>query len=265
MEARLAGSSGDKSVSQRLSLIGIVADIAAVLAVLTGPTLNLVLVVGLVALVLGVVQLTTSLGKVVDRWVLLAVVGIAAGATTVAVVVSRSLMDVPASAGDATAVAASTTESAIAPTPSTSVPATTTATSSSASAAEPTPSTSTTSGGIRRESGDEPVVLPTGQSIDLDSSQPDWGQSAFRPGNDLQYSGNNLSTLGAAPASAQVTVNDCMALTAYRIWVFADELDTGTVFCAKTNEGAYARLTIIARTDEQLTLDLVVWQKQESP
>jgi len=239
-----------KSVSQRLWLIGIVADVAAVLTVLAGSARNTAVVVGSVALLLGAVQLVTSRGKPVDRWVLLAVVGIVAGAVTITVVVDRSLVGTPAQASGTTFDTTTTTAA------TTTKPAT--------SEAHPNTTTKSTSAapGVSRTSGDKPILLTSGHSVDLDSQEPDWGvQSGATTGsgNDLKYSSGYLgATEEIALVTAQATLDDCVRAGYHDVI----GTETDAAYCVKTNKGAFARIVIIAKDSAQLTLDVVVWQKQ---
>lgn len=242
-----------KPVSQRLWLISIVADVAAVLAVLAGSGQNIAVVVGAVALLLGAVQLATSLGAPVDRWVVLAVVGIVAGAVTITVVVSRSLVDTPTQASGVTSGATTTTTSATAePTTSEAQPTTTTRPTSAAPA-------------VSRTSGNKPILLTDDYTVDLDSHEPDWGAERVEDssgGYDLNYSASYLwAAKDIAPATAQATVDDCVR-AGYHSYIGASDLVTDAAFCVKTTSGGYARVVIIAKDSGQLTLDVVVWQKQ---
>lgn len=241
-----------KSMSQRLWLLGIVADVAAVLAVLAGSAQNIATVVGLVALMLGAVQLAASLGKPVDRWVVLAVVGIVAGAVTITVVISRSLMDTPTQANGVTSGATTTTDSTTAePTTSETQPTTTT---------RSTPATPA----VSRASGDKPILLTENYTVDLDSHEPAWGAKRMEDsagGDDLRYDASYLwAANDIAPATAQATFDDCVR-AGYRSHIGASDLVTDAAFCVKTTRGVYARIVLIAMESEQLTLDVVVWQK----
>lgn len=240
-----------KPVSQQLWLIGIVADVAAVLAVLAGSAQNIAVVVGAVTLLLGAVQLATSRGKPVDRWVALAVVGIVAGAVTITAVVSRSWVDRPTHASGSTSAATTTTTSASAkPTTSATEPTTTKSTSAAT--------------GVSRMSSDKPILLTGGYTVDLDSQAADWG--AKRAGDtsrhDLRYDTYLWAAVDIASATAQATLDDCVR-AGYHSYINAEKLVPDAAFCVKTTSGAFARIVITAVDHgSQLTLDVVVWQKQ---
>ncbi|MBB5960168.1 hypothetical protein FHS29_006791 [Saccharothrix tamanrassetensis] len=234
-------------MSQRLWLIGIVADVAAVLAVLAGSTRNIVVVVGAVALLLGTVQLITSRGGPVDKWVFLAVIGIVAGAVTITAVVSRSPADTPPDAGSPT------------------VGGTTRAAELSGPVVQPTATTAPAAPVIGRESGPTPLQLTDDHAVDLDSREPDWDADREAvPGKyDLRYDGGYLWTSEEiAPVKPDATPTTC-ATAGYDDDIPADDLDVGAAFCVKTTGGAVARIVIRDKGGDpgKLTLDVVVWKK----
>lgn len=236
-------------MSQRLWLIGIVADVAAVVAVLAGSARTIAVVVGVVALLLGTVQLVTSVGKPVDRWVLLAVAGIVAGAVTVTLVVDRALVDPPAPASGATS-GTTTTSAATQPTTDAVQP------TSRSKSAPATPE-------ISRATGDKPIRLTEDYGVDLDSRDPVWiahprdGES----GQDLYYDASYLwAPSDIAPVTAEATFEDCQR-AGYEGNVGASGFVKDAAFCVKTNTGAHARIVIVAMESGQATLDIVVWQK----
>ncbi|MEU4805747.1 hypothetical protein [Actinosynnema sp. NPDC023587] len=244
-------------MSQRLWLIGIIADVAAVAAVLAGSALNIAVVVGAVALLLGGVQLVTSLGKPVDRWVLLAVAGIVAGAVTITLVVTRSLDD-PAQAGSTTA-GTTTTSAAAGPTTEATQQSTQQSTQKN-TRVEPAPATPE----ISRMSGDHPIHLTDDYALDLDSQESVWiaqPNEGTGSGQDLKYDASYLwASAGIAPAKAESTFEECLR-AGYVGYIGAEDLVTDAAFCVKTNTGAHARIVIRAMKDQQMTLDVVVWQK----
>ncbi|MER7082740.1 hypothetical protein SAMN02982929_04670 [Saccharopolyspora kobensis] len=251
-----------KSVAQRLWPIGIVADIAAVVTLVTGSRTILAVVVAAVALVLGVVHLAASLGKPVDRWVIVSVAGIVAGAVVITAVVTQSLHALTTQP-TGQAISDSPPQSSSNPAEPTTPPPSTNST--------PTTSPSTpigshpTSPAIKRETGTDPIVLTSGYSLDLDSEEPIWvakktGESS---GHDLENSsGYVYAADDLAPAAADSTFEDCVR-AGYVDYLSSSDLETGSAFCVKTTSGTYARVVVRDSQDyaTQLTLDVVVWNK----
>ncbi|MFB9906955.1 hypothetical protein [Allokutzneria oryzae] len=252
-------SEQQKPVSQRLWLVGIIADVAAVVTLVASSTGDVAVVLGLVALLLGTVQLVASFGKPVDRWVVLAVVGIVAGAVTVTVVVTRGVVDTSTKASGSAAV------------PSTTVPATTAKPSASSTTSEPpssttpppVPVTSTKSPAEKRVSN-RPVLLTDGYSVDLDSDSLDWGSKRgsvyLSEEADLGYDLGSLTAIrDMAPVKPDATFDDCVT-AGYRRSSSGAELRPGKAFCVKTTEGAFARVVIIhTDTRDQIAMNVLVW------
>lgn len=243
-----------KPMAQRVWwLVSVIADVAAVLTVFASSAQTIAVVFGVVALLLGLLQLGKSLGKPVDRWVLFAVAGIVAGAVTIAVVTTRSVVERPAQASGGTSGGTTTAGPALAEPTASELPPTTTLRSNSAAP------------GIRRTSGDKPILLTDGYAVDLDSQEPNWGANRLIdvPGRDLYYSAGTLwADKDLAPATAQATLDDCVR-AGYRPHNGNIELANDAAFCVKTTSGAYARIVITAvdSRGNQLTLDVVVWQR----
>ena len=72
--------------------LGILADVSAVLAVATGPGSALVAILGIVALLTGIIQLVVRRGKPLDRWTALGIVSVVAGAVALTIVVDRAIV-----------------------------------------------------------------------------------------------------------------------------------------------------------------------------
>ncbi|MEV0703120.1 hypothetical protein AB0I53_35100 [Saccharopolyspora sp. NPDC050389] len=245
---------GRKPTHQRLWPISILADVAAVVALLMSSTQNVAVVIAAVALLLGVVHLWASFGRQMDRWVVLSIIGVVAGAVLITVVATRALLAVPdqpsGQAADQTRQSDSTAEPTT-PKP----PATTSASPTSSASGDPA---------ISRESGDKPIVLTSGYALDLDSSEPLWVAKPTKDysGQDLEYGGGYLyADWHVAPATAQATFEDCVR-AGYHSYVNSYDLVTGAAFCVKTSNGTYGRIVVRDNQEsQQLTLDVVVWKK----
>ncbi|WP_190817430.1 DUF308 domain-containing protein [Saccharopolyspora pogona] len=243
-----------KAMSKRLWPISILADVAAVVALLMSSTQNVAVVIAAIALLLGVVHLWASFGKPVDRWVVLSVVGIVAGAAMIAVVATRSLLAVPDQAsGQATDLPHQTSPTT--PNPTTPrQPATTSASQTSSTSADPA---------VGRESGDKPIVLTSGYALDLDSAEPLWvaKRTEDSSGHDLENSSGYLyAREDIAVATAQATFEDCVR-AGYYSSISSNYLVTGAAFCVKTTTGAYGRIVVRDAQGSKLVLDVVVWKK----
>lgn len=241
-------------MSQRLWPISILADVAAVVALLMSSTQNVAVVIAAVALLLGVVHLWASFGRPVDRWVVLSVIGIVAGAVLITVVVTRSLLAVPDQpSGQATDLPPRSDSTTAAPT--TRQPAATSASPTSSTSADPA---------VSRETGDKPIVLTSGHALDLDSSEPLWvaKRTGDSSGQDLEYSSGTLyAREDIALTTAQATFEDCVR-AGYYSSISTNDVATGDAFCVKTTSGAYGRIVVREAYDpQQLTLDVVVWKK----
>ncbi|MFI0466481.1 hypothetical protein ACH347_20570 [Saccharopolyspora sp. 5N102] len=244
---------GRKPMHQRLWPISILADVAAVVALLMSSTQNVAVVIAAVALLLGVVHLWASFGRQMDRWVVLSIIGVVAGAVLITVVATRSLVAVPAPpSGQATELPPQTGPATAAPT--TRQPSTTSASPTSSIPVDPA---------VSRESGDKPIVLTGGYALDLDSSDPLWVTKPTKDysGQDLEYSSGYLyADWHVAPATAKATFEDCVR-AGYHSYVNSNYLVTGAAFCVKTSDGNYARIVVRDNQEsQQLTLDVVVWK-----
>ncbi|GAA4614126.1 hypothetical protein [Saccharopolyspora hordei] len=250
-----------KSVGQRLWPVGIVADVAAVVTLLTGPTTALALVIAAVALLLGAVHLVSSYGKRVDQWVLVAVVGVVAGAAVITAIATQSLL-----------AATSPTPPAQPPSPpaGTAAPAPSSAAATTSSA--PTTSSSVPNGSItppvRRETGDHPIVLTDGYALDLDSTDPLWpAEEALKSSDEdlVNYSGDLHARNDLAPATPDATYADCVR-AGYVDTVESSSLRPGAAFCVKTDDGAYARVVVRSFRNSsdsayRMELDITVWEQ----
>lgn len=235
--------------------ISLVADVSAVLTVLSGSASTATLVIGVVALLIGVGLVLAKIGKPVDKLVLLAVVGIVAGTAAVSVVATRALTNGPdlASGPSSPASTGSTAGSSATPTNPTS--------QQSSAAPQEAP-------GVRRTSGDKPVQLTPNYGIDLDSSAVDWG--AARTGtsdaskHDVYYDGGYLwAGLDLAPVKKDATLEDCVR-AGYKRYTKSEEVIPDATFCVKTNGKAFARVRL-DKVDQGdlLVLDILVWSPKD--
>lgn len=150
----------------------------------------------------------------------------------------------------------------IAPTPATEVAPT--ARSQPTSVA---PSTSVESGAagapsVRRETGQQPVVLSDGYSIDLDSRNPNWDVTSG-PYGDLslrrEYLYGRYGT-DLAQVSGMPNYEVCRAATLYVDEVDLSAIDPGATFCIRTgDDGRFAFITITTPATP-LIMDITVWE-----
>lgn len=226
--------------------ISLVADVSAVVTVLSGSASTAALVIGVVALLIGAGLVVAKIGKPVDRVVLLAVVGIIAGTAAVTVVTTRALTDVPGQASGAT------TSSPVTTTQATTTP----------------PTTSQQTGGVKRKSEDKPVQLTQGYGVDLDSTELNWGSartgSPDAARHDLKYDGSYLwAAADLAPAKADATLEDCIR-AGYKRYANYEEVVPDAVFCVKTNGSSFARVRLVSvDSGDLLQLDVLVWAPQD--
>lgn len=256
-----------KPLSQRLWPISILADIAAVVALLTSSTHNIALVIASLALVLGTVHLWIAFGRTVDRWVIFSIVAIVAGASLITAV-ATSAMITRAQAGSPT----NSGKPSQAPQPSQSSdqPAHIPSTSSPVTTPQESSPPSEPAGGdpsIARASGDKPIALTPYYALDLDSREPYWiakySSSSSNPNlsDDLKNASGTLTAPYhlAYMGSKQATLDDCIRAP-YKSYSGFEEVVTGAVFCVRTSEGAYGRITLLRAEEQQLMLDAVVWR-----
>ncbi|WP_434452498.1 hypothetical protein [Lentzea sp. E54] len=233
--------------------VSLVADVSAVVTVLSGSASTAALVIGVVALLIGAGLVVAKIGKPVDRVVLLALVGIIAGTAAVTVVTTRALTDVPGQASGATTSSPVTTTGS----PVTTTQATTTP-----------PTTSQQTGGVKRKSEDKPVQLTQGYGVDLDSAELNWGSartgSPDAARHDLKYDGSYLwAAADLAPAKADATVEDCIR-AGYKRYAKYEEVVPDAVFCVKTNSNSFARVRLASvDSGDLLQLDVLVWAPQD--
>lgn len=125
---------------------------------------------------------------------------------------------------------------------------------------------------IRRETGAQPIRLTDRYSADLDSVEPDWGVTDMFGGDTdvrLQpYSAPSSDSLDAyngaefAPVEGGPDLATCERATEYYSGLQLDDTAPGYSFCARTNGGRYAFVTILDPA-EPVQLDVVVWEKPQ--
>ncbi|HUQ57469.1 hypothetical protein [Lentzea sp.] len=231
---------------QWLLPVSLIADVSAIVTVLSGSASTAALVIGVVALLIGAGLVVARFGKPVDGVVLLAVVGIIAGTAAVTVVATRAVTDVPGQASGTTPSGPTTT------TGSSTAPATTTS---------PPPQQAP---GVKRTSGDRPVQLTQGYGVDLDSTALDWGAVRTNQRDeryDLSYDGYSLSAReDLAPAKADATLEDCVS-AGYKGSVSGQAVAPDATFCVKTNGRTFARVRLTeVKTGDLLVLDVLAWE-----
>ncbi|MEV6712229.1 hypothetical protein AB0M48_09300 [Lentzea sp. NPDC051208] len=238
---------------QWLLPVSLVADVSAIVTVLSGSASTAALVIGVVALLIGAGLVAAKIGKPVDKVVLLAVVGIIAGTAAVTVVATRALTVVPGQASGTTTSGSTTT--------------TASSTGTGSSPAVPTPTTtpppSQEAPGVKRTSKDRLIQLTRGYGVDLDSGALDWGAvrtNASDERYDLSYDGYNLIARGhLAPVKADATLDDCVS-AGYKSSMSGKEIAPDATFCVKTNGKTFARVRLAdVKSGELLALDALVW------
>ena len=232
---------------QWLLPISLIADVSAIVTVLSGSASTAALVIGVVALLIGAGLVVARIGKPVDKVVLLAVLGIVAGTAAVTVVATRAVTDVRGQASGTTNPATTTG------TGSSTAPTTTTTT---------TPPPSQEAPGIKRTSKDRLVQLASWYGVDLDSTALDWGAVKTNQSDeryDLSYDGYTLTAReDLAPAKAGATLDDCVT-AGYKRSASGKELVPDQTFCVKTNGGTFARVRLAEVKGGLLALDVLVW------
>ncbi|MFI6098752.1 hypothetical protein ACIA8G_24625 [Lentzea sp. NPDC051213] len=246
---------------QWLLPISLVADVSAVVTVLAGSASVLWLVLGSVALLLGVGQVVLKFGKPVDTMVLLAVVGIVLGTVALTVGAVRSFPDTPGQASGSTTSSQPNSTTPSSPTGATTPPAPSTKPSVSLPPAS--------SPDVRRETaGNKPMALTNDYSLDLDSTAAAWisvpTTAETTATEDIYYrygtlhAGKDLAFVDKEPSQ-----EDCVH-AGYHPEYGSNKLVAGNWFCVKTSEGHHARIKVRERTYESLSLDVLVWNKTTS-
>lgn len=141
-------------------------------------------------------------------------------------------------------------------------PSTASTGSDPSSAAIPPVADVTDSPAVRRESGNQPILLNCGYGVDLDSPEPDWGVRRLGTASDITHSGSELSFFygtDLAPVDGDPNIETCQSATAYDDILRLDSVEAGDTFCVRTNGGRFAFVTI-TDTAEPLELDVVVWE-----
>jgi hypothetical protein len=117
---------------------------------------------------------------------------------------------------------------------------------------------------LRRSTGDNPITLRPGFSVDLDDATgPNWsvGQSY----QDFKYiSGSpsylNLRYSELAPVSKQPDYATCAVETRYSDEnVPREAIKKGAHFCLMTSERRFAGLSIVTISDDEVTFNAEVW------
>lgn len=237
---------------QWLLPVSLVADVSAIVTVLSGSASTTALVIGVVALLIGAGLVAARIGKPVDKVVLLAIVGIIAGTAAVTVVATRALTVVSGQVAGAASSGPTTT----------TLPSTNTGTSPAARTTTTTPPPQEAPG-VRRTSKDRLIQLTQGYGVDLDSTALDWGAVRTNESDqryDLSYDGYNLTAReDLAPVKADATLDDCVS-AGYKRSVNGKEIAPDATFCVKTNGGTVARVRLAdVRSGELLVLDALVW------
>jgi hypothetical protein len=117
---------------------------------------------------------------------------------------------------------------------------------------------------VLRESGDDPIVLTEGYTVDLDSEADDWEVQTSNSGGDLYfgYDGGMDTSSDVAFLQGEPDVDRCRATTELHNRASQSQIGTGVSFCLReTTEGRVAWITVrdIRNGPNQLVLDVVVW------
>ncbi len=118
----------------------------------------------------------------------------------------------------------------------------------------------------RQTPASRPIVLPKGYSIDLDSTADGWGIAASKVrGHDFwnRQSADQVSTPDdVAVATATATYADCAATTTRQRGIAGGQLVGNAVFCVRTTEGRWARVTFAGPRGGagELTIHVLVWE-----
>jgi hypothetical protein len=250
-------------VSHWLLPISLIADISAVVTVLSGSASVLWLVLGSVALLLGLGQLALKFGKPVDLMVLVAVLGIVLGTVAITVGAMRSVRDTPQQA------AGSTTSSSTAGTPSSPADATTSSTPPSSTPPSSTPPSSRQeTEGVRRSTPDDrPILLTTNHGLDLDLGlDKPWvtvlSSSATAKDEDLVYKLGFIQAEYRIAAMKSTPDLDACVHAGWQTQFHVTDIAPGDWFCVKTTEGAFGRMRVREKKSGQLTLDVLVWSSK---
>jgi hypothetical protein len=117
---------------------------------------------------------------------------------------------------------------------------------------------------LRRSTGNNPISLRPGYSVDLDDATgPNWSLSQSY--QDLGYqSGSppylNLRYSELAPVSKQPDYATCAVETRYSDEdIPREDIKKGAHFCMMTNEKRFAGLTIVAISTDEVTFKAEVW------
>ncbi|MFC7344087.1 hypothetical protein [Saccharopolyspora griseoalba] len=230
------------------ALLGIAANVVGIAGYLNNPTSMATAALAVAAILFGVVLLWSSRGQVVGAKVVLAVAVIVVGAVLAAVIVTRSVVSAPS-------------EQAGRGTPDPAPPAQEESTAPPTGTARPT-SSAPGAPEVSRASGEKPIVLTEGYGLDLDSQEPYWvAEPSGEDGEDLTLSSSHLyAHEDLAAAAPDSTLEDCIR-AGYYSRVEIDEVTAGSAYCAKTDGGAYARVVVRERRENEMALDVVVWTK----
>ncbi|MFY1632944.1 hypothetical protein ACN27F_06585 [Solwaraspora sp. WMMB335] len=122
---------------------------------------------------------------------------------------------------------------------------------------------------IKRSTGDKPITLTGGYSVNLDSDEPNW-EIKQGPGGDLYLWGGLNSGLGMATSGSvsyvegKIDITRCKEATDLQPEVASQYLRTGTAFClVGTSENRIAWVSIAGRKDDpyQIRIEVTVWNE----
>jgi hypothetical protein len=120
--------------------------------------------------------------------------------------------------------------------------------------------------GVFRSTENEPLTIPRGYSIDLDSRADNWGISnSTGQGLALTETPDGLRFFVASRTIAlmdgEATYDDCNSTTQLTESLSADHMVIGQQFCAQTRQGRWALVTIVDLDHDlqEAAVDIIVW------
>lgn len=234
---------GGSTWSNVFRAIGVIADVAAVVALLIGKGDTLVIVAAVLAALIGSLLILTSKGRL---------------ATTLGLVITLAGASI---AGYTFSLSNASPQLGARATETVTI---TVAAPPSSGGRSPTPTTSPVEA-VFRETGERPITLSDQFAINLDSREPDWEHDRNPSGLDLGYNTRKLyAPKGLRPlASPVATLADCQEATGTTPGgVPEEQLREGTTYCTETSEGRFAKVVVKRRQVDPLAvvLDVVVWE-----
>ena len=271
-DARSAG----RGTKPLLAVLGLVADVVAIIGVFTNPSPSIAFVVlSCIAIVAGLILVVRLFGRPLGMLALAAFVLVLAGSVTLAVAVTMRATatgGADAAGDDGDGVRSPTTSAVATTTPSTS-PSTSPTSPVTSSTGRPT----TTSRPVEyQQPVSYPLELSQGVAVDLDSRQatreggadfefvyPGGLNKRLHFGEGAQVaSGTDVTLVSAADASPQNCASSTRPQERYVSGYFMKD---GDVICFRTTEGAWAAVNVRewgATGGKAGVMDVTLWKPQ---